>query len=237
MPAAPSKSGEPSRASRLILVGIVAVLVLALDLWTKAWAWENLRNQPAVEVIEGLFYLKFGFNTGAAFSFLRDASWARRFFIIVTIVALVYMGWLAWKMPTKRLYGFFAVGLIGAGATGNLHDRIFRIDKVWVDGEYVDRHGVVDFLQFYYPWNPDKYWPIFNVADTALVCGVALLLLFLHFHGAEAEQAAAESEESEDADEVEAGAEDDEAEDEDEDEEAEDEDDDALPVAEPVPTA
>ena len=189
-------SDEPSRTNRLILVGVICVLILAFDLWTKQWAWDNVRDKPAVEVIEGLFYLKFGFNTGAAFSFLRDASWARRFFISVTFLAMGYMGWLAWKMPTKRVYGFAAIGMIIAGAAGNLHDRFVRIDQVWLNGEFVERHGVVDFLQFYYPWNPEKYWPIFNVADTALVCGVLILLVFLHFHGAEGELGEGETEDT-----------------------------------------
>jgi signal peptidase II len=184
---APSSTIEPSRRNRLIIVAIVFVISLALDLWTKAWAWEHLRNKPAVEVIENVFYLKFGFNTGSAFSFLRDESWARYFFITVTFLALGYMGWLAWKMPTKRLYGFIAVGLIAAGAAGNLHDRFVRVMPVWMDGKWVEAHGVVDFLQFYYNWSAGKYWPIFNVADSSLVCGVGLLLVYLHFHGAEDE--------------------------------------------------
>lgn len=185
---APS-TAEPSRTGRLIVVAIVFAISLALDLWTKAWAWEHLRNKPAIEVIEHVFYLKFGFNTGSAFSFLRDESWARYFFITVTFLALGYMGWLAWKMPTKRLYGFIAVGLIAAGAAGNLHDRFVRVMPVWMDGKWVEAHGVVDFLQFYYNWEAGKYWPIFNVADSSLVCGVALLLIYLHFHGAEPEPA------------------------------------------------
>jgi len=188
---------EPSRANRLIIVAIVFVIALGLDLWTKAWAWEHLREQPPVELIEHVFYLKFGFNTGSAFSFLRDESWARYFFITVTFLALGYMGWLAWKMPTRRLYGFIAVGMIAAGAAGNLHDRFVRIMPVWMDGQFVERHGVIDFLQFYYNWPAQKYWPIFNVADSALVCGVILLLVFLHFHGAEVE--GAEPEGAEDA--------------------------------------
>lgn len=190
-------TAEPSgntRVNRLAIVAIVFVISLALDLWTKAWAWEHLRNKPAVEVIEHVFYLKFGFNTGSAFSFLRDESWARYFFITVTFLALGYMGWLAWKMPTKRLYGFIAVGLIAAGAAGNLHDRFVRIMPVWMDGKWVEAHGVVDFLQFYYNWSAGKYWPIFNVADSSLVCGVGLLLVYLHFHGAEDEPAAAKQE-------------------------------------------
>ncbi|KIG16581.1 Lipoprotein signal peptidase [Enhygromyxa salina] len=180
---------EPSRNSRLLVVAIVFAVAIGLDLWSKAWAWEHLKDGPSVEVIEHFFYLKFGFNTGSAFSFLRDESWARYFFITVTFLALGYMGWLAWKMPTSRVYGFIAVGLIAAGAAGNLHDRFVRVMPVWMNGEFVERHGVIDFLQFYYPWKQDSYWPIFNVADTALVCGVALLLIFLHYHGAEGELA------------------------------------------------
>ena len=182
-----SETNSPSRTSRLIVVLVVFAIALGLDLWSKAWAWEHLKSGPPVEVIEHVFYLKFGFNTGSAFSFLRDASWARYFFITVTFLALGYMGWLAWKMPTERLYGFIAVGMIAAGAAGNLHDRFVRVMPVWWNGEFVDRHGVVDFLQFYYNWDQGKYWPIFNVADSALVCGVFLLLIYLHFHGADAE--------------------------------------------------
>jgi signal peptidase II len=185
-----STASEPSRTDRpkrLAIVGVVFVIVLALDLWTKAWAWEHLKNGPAVELIEHVFYLKFGFNTGSAFSFLRDASWARYFFIVVTFLALGYMGWLALKMPTQRRYGFLAVGLIAAGAAGNLHDRLVRTMDVWMNGQIVERHGVIDFLQFFYNWDEQKYWPIFNVADSALVCGVILLLIFLQYHGAEGE--------------------------------------------------
>jgi signal peptidase II len=178
---------DPSRTKRLVLVGVVVVIVLALDLWTKAWALENLKNKPAVEVIEHVFYLQWGFNTGSAFSFLRDQSWARYFFIVVTFLALGYMGWLALKMPTDRRYGFLAVGLIAAGAAGNLHDRLFRTNEEWVNGAWVERYGVIDFLQFYYNWEKGDYWPIFNVADSALVCGVFLLLVFLHYHGGEGE--------------------------------------------------
>jgi signal peptidase II len=185
-----TNNSEPSRASRLAIVAVVFVVVLGLDLWSKAWAWDHLKDQPAVELVEHVFYLKFGFNTGSAFSFLRDAVWARYFFIGVTFLALGYMGWLALKMPTSRRYGFLAVGLIAAGAAGNLHDRLFRTMEVWMNGQFVERYGVVDFLQFYYNWGAGKYWPIFNVADSALVCGVALLLVFLHYHGTEGELAA-----------------------------------------------
>ena len=178
-----------SQRTKSILIALVALLVaLVLDQWTKAWAWEHLKpaapGQPdnPVTVIDGLFYLKFGFNTGSAFSLLRDKSWARMFFIAVTFAALAYMAWLAWTLPPRRRWVFVAVGFIAGGALGNLYDRFMRVWKVPFQGKYQDRHGVVDFLQFYYPWDPDNYWPIFNIADSALVVGMALLLVYVQFY-------------------------------------------------------
>ena len=52
---------------------------------------------------------------------------------------------------------------ISSGAAGNLHDRFFRTMEMYVNGQLVEQHGVVDFLQFYYNWESGKYWPIFNV--------------------------------------------------------------------------
>lgn len=176
---------DPVRRRRIGLVTVVVALTLALDLWTKSWAWETLRDGEPVELIEHVFYFKFGFNTGSAFSFLRDAEWSRLFFIGVTVLALGYMAWLTHKMPTRRHYGFVAVGLIAGGALGNLHDRFARQLEVHVDGELVTRYGVVDFLQFYYDWDGGNYWPIFNVADVALVVGVGLLLIYIRYHGDE----------------------------------------------------
>jgi len=171
------------RTRRLLLTAFVVALVLAIDLWTKDWVWHELRDGDAVEVIPGIFYLRFGFNTGSAFSFLRDASWGRTFFISITFAAVLYMAWLAMSMPAVKRYGFVAIGMITGGALGNLHDRFVRTMKVPFKGEWVERYGVVDFLQFYYPWDPEHYWPIFNVADSALVCGVVLLVLYMRFHG------------------------------------------------------
>lgn len=167
----------PPRARRIILVAIVALVVLAADLVTKAWAWDALRTGPAIAVIDDWVYLEFGFNTGSAFSLLRDAEWARALFIVVTIAALLYMGKLAASLPTAWSSGFVAVALVSAGALGNLHDRLLRTMEVV--GRV--RHGVVDFLKIYY-W-PGRAWPTFNVADIALVVGVGLLLIYLAQHG------------------------------------------------------
>jgi signal peptidase II len=167
---APSDSPEPSRRSRIVLTLAVLAITLALDLWTKAWAWEHLRRGKPVMVIDPLLELAFSFNLGAAFGFLNDASWSRFFFIGVTVLALAYMTWLALTLPTRRAYGFVAVGLIAAGAAGNLHDRLVRANE---GGHY----GVVDFIKVNYPWGGS--WPTFNVADALLLIGVATLLVYL----------------------------------------------------------
>jgi signal peptidase II len=179
----PQATEEPGRGGRLALTGGLAAAVLALDLWSKEWAWQNLRHQPKRIISEGLFQLEYAFNTGSAFGFLRSAAWSRAFFIVVTLAAVAYMVRLALTLPTRFLSAYFAVAMIVGGALGNLYDRILRFDPNY------QRHGVVDFLVFYY-W-PDKRWPAFNVADVALVAGVILFMLFLRKHGASIDQVAA----------------------------------------------
>lgn len=182
MSTAPSDRPSPSRRSRIVLTLAVLGSTLALDLWSKAWAWENLRRGKPVVVIDPLLEFAFSFNLGAAFGFLNDASWARVFFIVVTLLALVYMGWLALSLPTRHRYGFVAIGLISAGAAGNLHDRLVRAN----DGGY---YGVVDFIKINYPWGGS--WPTFNVADMLLLFGVVTLLVYFRREADELEPAKA----------------------------------------------
>ena len=181
---APSNSSLPSRRSRLVLTALVLISTLALDLWSKNWAWENLRRQRPMKIIEPHLEFAFSFNLGAAFGFLNDASWSRVFFIAVTVVALAYMTWLALTLPTRRGYGFVAIGLISAGAAGNLHDRLFRAN----DGGH---YGVVDFIKVNYPWGGS--WPTFNIADALLLIGVGMLFIYLRREADEIEGTEEES--------------------------------------------
>lgn len=173
-----------TRQSRIILTLVVMVTTLAIDLWSKAWAWENLRQQKPRMIIDPLLEFSFSFNLGAAFGFLNSVSWARVFFIVVTAAALAYMAWLAWNIPTARAYGFVAIGLIAAGAAGNLHDRLVRAN----DGGY---YGVVDFIKINYPWGGS--WPTFNVADVLLLVGVGVLFVYLHREAPDEDDAGDES--------------------------------------------
>lgn len=165
----------PRRSGRIIVALVVAAVALAVDLGSKAWAWDTLRVRGRRKIIDGLLHFEFAFNTGSAFGFLRDAEWARTAFVIVTVAALAYMVRLAITMKPDQLTGFLAVGLITGGALGNLHDRLTRSMLLFGEGE---RYGVVDFIVVFY-W-PGRRWPAFNVADVVLLAGVGLFLVYLY---------------------------------------------------------
>ena len=139
----------------------LALLLLALDQATKLWAAGALDYGMPVEVLP-FFNLTLVHNTGAAFSFLADAGgWQRIFFVVLSgVVSAVLVAWL-WRLPREaRLLGI-ALALVLGGAVGNLVDRV--------------AYGyVIDFLDFHAGgW----HWPAFNVADSAISCGVVLLLV------------------------------------------------------------
>ena len=164
--------------SKLALLGSCAVLTLALDLWSKSWAWEHLREpRHTVKVIDQVFYLSFSFNTGSAFGFLQGSPYARPLFIAMTLFMLIYMAYLAYKLSSKHIVGLIAIGLIVGGALGNLHDRFVR---QLMQGDEL-AYGVVDFIKVYY-WK-GKPWPTFNIADVGLTVGAILLIIFFIRHG------------------------------------------------------
>lgn len=163
----------PSRARRLIAIAIVAATGLAIDLATKAWAWEKLRRHLPKRVIKGVLHFEFAFNTGAAFGVLGEAAWARAVFVAITVASVAYVLRLAWKWPLPGKLVPIAMGMLVGGALGNLHDRLFRTQQT-VDGI---RHGVVDFIVIFY-W-PKHRWPAFNVADMLLMVGMVLFAIGL----------------------------------------------------------
>jgi signal peptidase II len=138
----------------------VATVVVLLDQLTKVTI-ERLFNYGDVHPVTGFFNLVLTYNTGAAFSFLATASgWQKPFFTAVGIVASLFILYLLARHGTQRLFSL-ALALILGGAVGNLIDR------------FAYGH-VIDFLDFH--WR-DWHWPAFNIADSAIVCGAALLIL------------------------------------------------------------
>lgn len=148
-------------------IALVAFLVTyACDVATKIAIDANLTYADRVPVIDGFFYLTHVRNTGAAFGLLADAPKALRqvLFIGVAFVAVGIIGSFFRQLSPGDRLASLALGLILGGALGNLTDRLFR-------GE------VVDFLHFRL-WR-GYAWPDFNIADTAVVIGVGLLVLEL----------------------------------------------------------
>lgn len=136
----------------------VSAAVIALDLATKAWIVSLFREGEELPVT-GFFSLVLAYNTGAAFSFLAGSGSARWLFAVVAVFASAVLVWMLRRGGSRSL--MCGVALILGGALGNLWDRIV-----------VGR--VTDFLLFHYSgW----FWPAFNVADSAITVGAALLIL------------------------------------------------------------
>ena len=156
-----SRAGTP-RAWPWFLAA--AGIVLA-DRVTKELMLAWLRPGESVEVT-GFFNLVLVFNRGAAFSFLADApGWQTPFFAAVAIVAAAVVSWMLWRHPERTLL-CSGLALILGGALGNLWDRL-----LW--------GAVADFLDFHaFGW----HWPAFNVADSAITVGAAILIAegFMH---------------------------------------------------------
>lgn len=137
----------------------LAAAIVAADQLSKYAAVVHLVANKAIEVTS-FFNLVLVYNAGAAFSFLSDAAgWQRLLFIAIAAIASVWIVYLLRKYPHQRLFAL-ALSLVLAGAIGNLIDRI-RVG------------AVIDFLDFH---ALGYHWPAFNVADSAITCGAALLI-------------------------------------------------------------
>jgi len=137
----------------------VAVLVLVLDFVTKKLIETKLEIGDQISVIGNFFLITSHRNRGAAFGILQEQ---RLFFIIITVIIVLGIIWyIQASRKSAKPWLLVGLGLVLGGAIGNFLDRA--------------RYGeVVDFLQF----NFGSYgFPIFNVADSAIVCGVALILI------------------------------------------------------------
>jgi signal peptidase II len=150
-----------SAAPWFLAAGAVVVLDRATKWLMLAW----LRPGESVEVT-GFFNLVLVYNRGAAFSVLADApGWQTPFFVAVALVAAAVVSWMLWRHPGRTLL-CSGLALILGGALGNLWDRL-----AW--------GAVADFLDFHaFGW----HWPAFNVADSAITVGAAILIAegFLH---------------------------------------------------------
>jgi signal peptidase II len=139
----------------------VTAVIVASDMWTKALVSDYLELYRPVKIFSWL-NLTLAHNFGAAFSFLSDAGgWQRWLFTILpAAISVILLVWLL-RLPRAEWRTALALSLILGGAIGNLVGRI-------------EFGYVVDFVDVYYK---TYHFPAFNVADSAITCGIILLLL------------------------------------------------------------
>lgn len=137
-----------------------AALAFALDQATKWWVLAHLMDPPRVIPVTPFFNLVLGWNRGVSFGLLSVDHPATPW-LLSSLALAVIVGLVVWTTRDRRPGMAVSVGFIVGGALGNVVDRL--------------RHGAVtDFLDFHVA---GYHWPTFNLADTAIFIGVALLLL------------------------------------------------------------
>jgi len=167
--ARPARSGpagpQPGRNRRvaILVLATTAVLAWLADLGTKHLALMTLEDRDPVRLLGGAVYLTLTRNSGAAFSLASDHTWV---FPLITTAVIGWIGWMAARL--RSLPWAISLGLVLGGAIGNLTDRIFRAPGVFVG-------HVVDMISLFDPYG--QIWPVFNLADSALVSGVVLAVL------------------------------------------------------------
>ncbi|MEV7591452.1 signal peptidase II [Streptomyces sp. NPDC089922] len=159
----PESTGPAKGRRRIAALLVVAVLAYLLDLGTKMLVVAKLEHQPPIEIIGDLLKFEAVRNPGAAFGF------GEAFTIIFTAIAAAVI--VVIVRLARKLYSLpwaIALGLLLGGALGNLTDRIFRSPGVF-------RGAVVDFIA-------PAHFAVFNIADSAIVCG-GILIVLLSFKG------------------------------------------------------
>jgi len=137
---------------------VTMLVVLVLDQATKAYVRATMSVGRSFPVIDGVFSLTHVENEGAAFGLFPGRIWL---FVLVAVLVLAGIAAVWWHYRPRVWYTVMALGLIAAGALGNLIDRI------------ASGH-VTDFFEIH-------GWPVFNVADASLDVGVAIIVIWLLF--------------------------------------------------------
>lgn len=156
-----------ANGSRAFMWYLLSLVVIVIDQWTKWLAETNLTFLEPVPVIEPVLNWTLAYNYGAAFSFLADAGgWQKWFFSGLALVMSLFLIAYLIKAPRKATLLSFGLALVLGGAVGNLIDRLL--------------HGhVIDFIHVHYAdvW----HYPIFNIADMAIMLGVAMIVIDMLF--------------------------------------------------------
>ena len=157
----------PGTRSRAIGAA-VAVIAVALDQLSKTWILESVMNPPRIIEITPFFNIVLAWNRGVSFGMFNDHGESGPLILTALAVAIV-IALSVWLWRATTMFSVVALGLVIGGAVGNVVDRMI--------------HGaVVDFLDFHVL---GYHWPAFNVADSAICVGAAILILESLFTRAE----------------------------------------------------
>jgi signal peptidase II len=145
----------------------IAVLVMSFDQFTKYWISVKLREGDEIDIIQGFFKLSYTENPGIAFGMLNNGN-VKWLLVSVSLAAIVVVFYYIRRTAVSNTLLLWSLALLAAGIGGNLIDR-FRLGRV------------IDFILIYYK---TYQWPVFNIADTAITIGAALMAieLFLSPH-------------------------------------------------------
>lgn len=153
---APIRSSGANRARRLFIA--ITVIIFALDLISKNWAFSYLQYREPVKLIGDFLQLTFATNPGAAFNLIADAT------LILSSVKLCVAAFILYFIGRVTNGSWaIALGLLLGGVLGNLMDRAFRPPGPW-------RGEVIDWIEL-------PNWPVFNIADSAIVTSAILMSL------------------------------------------------------------
>ncbi|MBF4997525.1 signal peptidase II [Nocardia sp. BSTN01] len=157
-------SGAPAAfPRRLPWLLLIAAVVLAVDLGTKALVVAKMTPGEPISIIGDVVRLTLIRNSGAAFSMATGMTWLLTLIAVAVVIGVIRIG-----RTLRSLSWAIGLGLVLGGALGNLVDRLFRSPGP------LQGH-VIDFIAV------TKWWPVFNVADSSIVCGAILLVVLTVF--------------------------------------------------------
>jgi len=159
-------------AQMRIVAIVLGFVILTLDLLTKWWI-RNASWLHDYSVIDGFFKIHYVQNEGIAFGLFHtsESPWKEIILSVLAIIAVIVVIYYIWNTPVNQSQLLISLGLLLGGILGNFLERIVH-------------HHVTDFIEVY--WQDRFHWPTFNVADTAITCGV-LFILYESFLGEESE--------------------------------------------------
>jgi len=137
---------------------------IALDQITKSWAVNTLKDGSSIKIIGNFLRFTYAENRGAAFSILQNQRW---FFIVVTVAMLIVLAFIYFRTKNLNKLSKLSIAMIAGGAIGNFIDRLILGYVV----DFID----VRFGNFY-------NFPIFNIADSFVVCGTILMIILILFN-------------------------------------------------------